>query len=512
MTLLDLLIVVAYLGGVIAVGARFARRQKTTAHYFVGDRRMPWWAIAASIVATETSTITFLSVPAIAYARGGNLTFLQLPIGYVVGRAAVALLFMPAYFKGELLTVYQLLASRFGGAVKGLSASLFIATRTVGDGIRLLLTGIVLAQVAAQLKTEKALVSAASLDTAVAVAVVAIGLVLVAFTLWGGMEAVVWIEVVQLFLYLGGAAAAAWVLAGKIPGGLGGALDLAREAGKLRVFDFSLALAPAGGSYATFWAALFGGALLTMSTHGTDQYLVQRYLTTDRPSRAAAALLTSGVVVLLQFGFFLVIGLLLFAHYRPDALPGYATASRFLPFERPDDVFGNFISKELPTGLAGLVVAAILAAALSSSLNAVAAAGLNDLYRPLRPGLWDRHYLNASRLFTLLAGLAQIGVALAVSQSRRSALDAALAAASLFNGPILGVFLLGTFTKRAGKAAALVGMAAGLAASVAVWKLTALPWLWYAAVGSLTTLAVGGVAGLFAAPPAGENGAGGPAA
>ncbi|HKC24774.1 MAG TPA: hypothetical protein VKF32_08515, partial [Thermoanaerobaculia bacterium] len=334
----------------------------------------------------------------------------------------------------------------------------------------------------------------ASPESAVPWAVAGLGLVMIVFTFWGGMEAVIWIEVVQLGIYLFGAAAAAAVLAARVPGGLHGALETAARFGKLRLFDFSLTGA---GSFTTFWAGLIGGAFLTMSTHGTDQYLVQRYLCTDRPRRAAAALLSSGAVVLAQFAGFLTIGLLLFAFYRPFELPGYATGPAAAPFARGDAVFPDFITHHLPSPLGGLVIAAILAAAMSSSLNSIAATAVNDLYRPFHQGRDDRHYLNVSKLLTVVAGVAQIAVGVALVSSPTSALDKALAVASLINGPILGVFLLGTFTKRAGRTAALAGMSAGLAVILVVWRATDVSWPWYAAIGSLTTLAVGAAVGAF---------------
>jgi SSS family transporter len=470
---LDLAIVVAYLAFVVGAGGFFARRQKTTRQYFFGGRRVPWWAISLSIVATETSTVSFISVPGILFSEGGDFAFLQLVFGYLLGRVVIAVLLLPSYFRGELQTVYQLLESRFGGAVKSLAAGLFVVMRTVADGVRLLLTAFVLAAVYRAFRPD------ADAGAIVVASVVAIGAVMVLFTLLGGMEAVIWIEVVQLFLYVGGALAAGLVLLEKIPGGWEAILALGREHGKLRLFHFEL---DATRSF-TFWSGLVGGCFLTMSTHGTDQFLVQRYLCTDRARKAAAALLSSGVLVLAQFVGFLLIGLLLFAYYRPfEAAGGFPLAG--------DQVFPDFITRGLPSGLSGLVVAAIFAAAMSSSLNSIAATAVSDLYRPLRPRAGDAHYLRVSRALTLGAGIAQIAVALAIRGSSRSALATALSVASLLNGPVLGVFLLGA-TRATGAAAALFGMSAGLAAVLAVWRWTPLAWPWYAAVGSLTTLSVG---------------------
>ena len=476
MRFLDIAIVLGYLAGVIAAGAYFSRRQKTTAQYFLGGRRVPWWAISASIVATETSTITFLSVPGLAFREGGDFGFLQLVFGYLLGRVVISLVLIPSYFRRELLTVYQLLQTRFGGAVKALAAGLFVVMRIVADGVRLLLTAFVLAAVYA------AVTGSAALDAAVVGSILVIGVVMILFTYLGGIEAVIWVEVVQLGIYVAGAIAAAAVLLARIPGGWEAARSLGEEYGKFRLFHFEVDWTKPF----TFWAGLIGGCFLTMSTHGTDQYLVQRYLCTDRPRRASAALFASGAVVLVQFTGFLLIGVLLFAFYRPFET-GFALTG--------DRVFADFIIRHLPSGLSGLVVAAIFAAAMSSSLNAIAATAVSDLYRPIAPDRDDRHYLVVSRWLTLAAGAAQIGVALAIRRQTRSALDTALAVASILNGPVLGVFLLGTFARRAGKTAAFAGMAAGLAAVVAVWKLTPLAWPWYTLVGSATTVAVGSLLG-----------------
>jgi SSS family solute:Na+ symporter len=474
--LLDIAIVFGYLAGVVAAGAFFARRQKTTAQYFLGGRNVPWWAISASIVATETSTITFISVPGLIYSQGGDFGFLQLVFGYLLGRVVISVLLIPSYFRRELLTVSELLQTRCAGAVKALAASLVDTLRPVADGVRLLLTAFVLAAVYA------AFSAGAGVDAAVVASILILGVVMILFTFFGGMEAVIWIEVVQLGIYVAGAIAAATVLLAKIPGGWDAARALGEAHGKFRLFHFEWDLTRPF----TFWAGLIGGCFLTMSTHGTDQYLVQRYLCTDRPRRAKAALLTSGVVVLAQFTGFLLIGLLLFAFYRPFE-HGWALAG--------DRVFPDFITRHLPSGISGLVVAAIFAAAMSSSLNSIAATAVTDLYRPLAPRRDDRHYLVVSRWLTLLAGIAQIAVALAIRHMTRSALDAALSVASILNGPVLGVFLLGAFSRRAGTGAAFAGMAAGLVAVLAVWRLTPVAWPWYTLVGSLTTLAVGALLG-----------------
>ncbi len=494
MQTLDLIIIFGYLIGVTLFGVWFSSKQETTEDYFVGDRNVPWWAIAASIVATETSTITFISVPGIAFAKNGNFQFLQLVFGYMLGRIVISLLFIPMYFRGELQTVYQLLGDRFGNKVKMLASALFVVMRNIADGIRLLLTAIVLSAVYVAFQPN------ANADYVVVGSIVLLGAVMIIFTFYGGMEAVIWVEVVQLAIYIGGAIAAAIVLLNQIDGGMPQVLEIGQQFDKFDLFDFTLDFTK---TY-TFWAGIVGGCFLTMSTHGTDQYLVQRYLCTDRASRASLALLSSGAVVLGQFIGFLFIGVLLFAFYAPFNAAEYTNAGVLnsgvpatFPFAGGDKVFPDFITKFMPTGLSGLVVAAIFAAALSSSLNSIAATFVNDLYKPFARDKSDRHLLKISGWLTLIIGIVQIAVALIVMKQNRSALDQALSIASLFNGPVLGVFLVGTFIKRANETAALTGMAASILLMLYIKFGTNIAWTWYVLIGSLTTLLVAWLASLF---------------
>ncbi|CAN5663489.1 sodium:solute symporter [soil metagenome] len=489
----DLIIIFGYLIGVTLFGMWFAQKQETTEDYFVGDRSVPWWAIAASIVATETSTITFISVPGIAFAKGGNFQFLQLVFGYMLGRVVISLLFIPMYFRGELQTVYQLLGTRFGTKVKMLASALFVVMRNIADGIRLLLTAIVLAAVYVAFQPN------ADTNLVIIGSIVLLGAVMIIFTYYGGMEAVIWVEVVQLGIYIGGAIAAAVVILNQIDGGMPSVLSIGQQFDKFDLFDFTLDFTKTF----TFWAGLIGGCFLTMSTHGTDQYLVQRYLCTNKPSRAALALLSSGAVVLGQFIGFLFIGVLLFTFYAPYNATEYANAGVLnsgipatFPFTGGDKVFPDFITQHMPSGLSGLVVAAIFAAALSSSLNSIAATFVNDLYKPFRQNLADKHYLKVSHWLTLFFGVVQIVVAIAAMKQNSSALSQALSIASLINGPILGVFLVGAFIKRANQKTALIGMSASILVMTYVILATKIAWTWYALIGSLVTLLVAWLASL----------------
>ena len=506
MPTLDLAIIAAYFAGTILLGAWFSRRQKDLKYYFVSGRDLPWWVIMASIVSTETSAVTFISVP--GYAFGTDYTFLQLPMGYIVGRVVVSVIFVPAYFRGEVLTVYQLLEGRFGGTVKQLASGLFLVTRTLSDGFRLFATALVLAALFVAMpgvrSAVEAMVPASDPANALLVAaVVALGLAMIVYTFLGGMTALIWTDVIQLAIYLIGALASAFILWQEIPGGWNEITRLATAGHKLRVFDFTLDLTR---GY-TFWSGVIGGAFLTTATHGTDQFMVQRYLCSDSERSGRKALLVSGVFVFVQFALFLVIGTLLYVFYTAHA-PGELASLTIDGRVASDRVFPQFIVTHLPAGLMGLVVAAILAAAMSSSLNASAAAALTDFYQPLTGGTrGERHYLNVSRLFTIVFGLLQILVGLAAIQISRRIVDEVLGIASFTNGVILGVFLLGTFTVIVGRRGAFVGMALGAFVMLAVRVLTAVNWQWYVLIGSMATLAAGVAVSRIVGERARESGA-----
>ncbi|MCS6804834.1 MAG: sodium:solute symporter [Acidobacteriota bacterium] len=465
---LDLVIIVGYLVAIVLFGASFKRHQKNLKDYFLGGQQVPWWAISLSIVATETSTLTFIGVPGLSYAANGNMTFLQLVMGYLVGRIIISVLFIPSYFRGQLLTVYQLLEHRFGDRVKMLAASIFLVMRNLADGVRLLATAVVL-------------MALTGIDDITSIVVM--GVVMIIFTYLGGMAAVIWTEVVQLFVYIGGAALAAYILLSEIPGGWQEVQAVGTIFNKFQVFDFTWDVSQ---TY-TFWAGVIGGAFFTTSTHGTDQFLVQRYLCTASSRQATAALLSSWVIIFAQFVGFLLIGIMLFTFYQ-----------RFPPmttFARQDDAFPYFIIHHMPAGLSGLVVAAIFAAALSSSLNSSAATTLSDLIHPLRkrsnPAPDDEaRDLRLSHTLTIFWGLVQIGVAIMARESK-SLLEAGLSIAALTNGSLLGVFLLGTLTTRVTETGALIGMITGLGVMLWVKLGTSIAWPWHVLLGSLVTFSSG---------------------
>jgi solute:Na+ symporter, SSS family len=496
MQTLDLVILTAYLLGTVLFGAWFSRSQRSVKDYFVSGRRMPWWAITGSIVATETSTVTFISVPGFAFAN--NFTFMQLVIGYMIGRVFVILLFVPAYFRGELLTVYQLLGERFGSAVKRFASGLFLITRTLADGFRLFATGLVLAALllGAPGVTDRVSGWFPALEPITSVlvfSVLVIGVATIVYTYLGGMAAVIWTDVIQLTVYLTGAVIAAFILVGQVPGGWSEIAEVGAAAGRFRWFDFEFDVTR---SY-TFWSGVLGGAFLTTATHGTDQLMVQRYLCSRSPAQARVALIASGAIVFVQFMLFLLIGAMLYVFYTgyaPEEIARFTVDGRL----QTDRIFPLFIVEHLPVGLVGLVCAAIFSAAmstLSSSLNSSAAAAMGDFYMPLtNHARSEAHYLRLSRLFTAAWGVLQITVALLAIQLSRRVVDEVLGIASFTNGIILGVFLLGTFAPRVRHRSAFAGIAVGAAVMLAVKLLTPVTWQWYVAIGSTITFATGWLA------------------
>ncbi len=505
---LDLAVLVTYMAGIVAFGAYFSKSHHTIQDYFVSGKTIPWWAIMGSIVATETSTVTFISVPGYAYT--GNLTFLQLVMGYMIGRIAVSILFIPAYFKGQLLTVYQLLGERFGGPVKRLASAVFILTRSFADGFRLFATGLVLAAVLRAMPRmddlSRAWFPAADPTYVILIVSVAvIGVATMIYTYHGGMTAVIWTDVVQLVVYLIGAVIAAVILLREIPGGWSEVRAIAGPAGKFRIFDFTVSLTK---NY-TFWSGVIGGAFLTTATHGTDQLMVQRYFCASNEHEARKALLWSGVVVFAQFVLFLLIGTMLFVYYTRYA-PGEIGAFMQDGRIQGDRIFPYYIVRHLPPGVVGLVLAAIFAAAmstLSSSLNSSSAAAVNDFYVPATGGRrGDRHYLNTSRVLTAVFGAIQIAVAVvAISLSKR-VVDEVLGIASFTNGVILGVFFLGTLST-VGQRSAFAGILGGSAIMLAIKLGTAVTWQWYVLIGSISTFTIGWLAARLTADQSRERSA-----
>lgn len=473
---IDIAVIAVYVSGCTALGAWLGSKSQGLKGYFLGESNIPAWAVMVSIVATETSTATFLSVPGVAY--GGDFTYLQLAFGYLLGRVVVATVLLPAYFRGQIFTAYQLLQTRFGGPTRTTASILFLIARSLGDGLRLFLAAKVLQQLT---------------NWPIQNAIVAVAAITVVYTFLGGIRAVIWTDVIQFSVYIVGAVVALFILANKLPGGWDTIFKTAGDAHKFRLFDFSFDLTRPF----TFWAGLIGGMVLNTATHGADQMMVQRYLAARSQRQAALALVGSGFLILAQFALFLFIGVSLWVFYLKTG-----TADRIV---KSDDAFVYFIVHYLPTGVLGLVIAAIFSAAmgtLAGSLNAAASTIVNDLYRPLSGRADEAHLMRVSRVMTAVWGVVLAVVAFGATGLQQNVVVNALSIASFVTGILLGLFLLGILTTRVGQTAAFVGLVAGVSAVSYARFGTPLAWPWYALVGSSTVFGVGLLASLaLPAPP-----------
>ncbi|HZM09107.1 MAG TPA: sodium:solute symporter [Candidatus Limnocylindrales bacterium] len=470
---IDLSVIAVYLTGVTAFGLRFRKRQRTLKDYFLADKQIAWWAISLSIVAAETSTLTIISVPGLAYEK--DFRFLQLVIGYLAGRFLICLVLIPQYFRGELVTAYQLMERRFGQKLRALTAGLFLITRAAAEGVRVfavaIVVGIALSSLLAGLGDFARDVSAIAIVT----------LLTLIYTFEGGMAAVIWTDVVQLAIYISGTVAGFFTLLHLVPGGWSTVQSIAGEAGKFRVFDFSWNFY----STYTFWSGLIGGAFLTTASHGTDQLIVQRLLAARSERQSKIALMTSWIVVMAQFSLFLVVGAMLFVFYKlfPPAVP----------FTRIDTIFTIFVVTKMPHGISGLLISAILAAAmsnLSAALNSLSSTTVVDFYGRWRPQSTEEHRVRLSRFATIGWALVLFVLAM-LARHGGKVLEVGLSIASVAYGSLLGVFLLGVLTKRTSERGAMVGMVFGFLLNVYLWLFTRVPFTWYVAMGSCATMIVG---------------------
>jgi SSS family transporter len=472
MRIVDLAVIAAYLLFITWFGARFKEKQGSLKDYFLGGRGAPWWAIAFSIVSAETSTLTVIGTPALSF--GGNFTFLQLIMGYLLGRIVISTLFLPQYFRGEMFTAYELMQRRFGKRIRKFTAGIFLVLRAMAEGVRVFAVSTVVSIV---------------LGTGELLSIFMIVCLTLFYTFEGGMTAVIWTDVVQMFLYVGGALASFFLMLHMIPGGWPHVLTLGEAAHKFQLFDFRFSLtAEFFLRKYSFWGGVLGGCFLTTASHGTEQLLVQRLLAARNERESRLALFSSWVVVMFQFTLFLMVGVLLFTFYRDNGMK---------PPDVMDKIYPLFIWSHLPAGLAGLVIAAILAAAmsnLSAALNAMASTTIMDFVKPLWPKFEDAQLLKLARWATVAWGIILFAIGL-LARHVTSVLEAGLSIASILYGALLGVFLLGVLTKKPGEWAAIIGMSAGLMTTIILQRYVA--YTWFVISGSLVTLAVGYLAGFF---------------
>ena len=464
----DWIVVLVYLLAITWFGVQFRKRQQSIHTYFLGGQRTPVWALALSIVATETSILTVIGTPGIAYA--GDMAFMQLVMGYMVGRVVICLVLIPSYFKGSMFTAYELMQRRFGARVKHATASMFLVTRALAEGVRVFAIATVVGVV---------------LGTDDIWSILIISALTLIYTFEGGLTAVIWTDVVQLLIYVSGTVVAFFVALSLIPGGW---TEVVATAGhKFTLWNFSTDYTV---TY-TFWAGVIGGAFLNFASHGVDQLIVQRLLAARNERESKVSLLSSGAVIFLQFALFLVVGIVLYTFYQLHPAEQVPSPN--------DRIFPTFVVAHLPHGVSGIMVAAMLAAAmanLSGALNALASTTVIDFYRPFfKRDATAEQQLRVSKRMTFIWGLVLTALAV-MSRGLRSLLEAGLTIASITYGSMAGAFLLAVLTRKANERGTIIGMAAGLVSMLLIWYATPIAWTWYVLIGTTITFDVGYIASL----------------
>lgn len=485
---LDLIIVAAYLIGITVLGIYKAGKQKSTKDYFLGGKEMKWWAVGFSIVASETSTLTFISIPGLAYKT--NMFFLQVAFGYLVGRLLVAIFFIPAYYKGDLETAYDFIGKRFGINLRKITSTTFIITRVLASGVRLFATAIPVHLITGLNYAESILI---------------IGIFTLIYTYLGGLKAVVSMDVVQLFIYLSGAVVTVFLILGYLPGGFGDVVRFATaNENKFAIFNLNT-----GKNFWDFLSSPYtllggflGGTFLTMASHGTDQLLVQRLLGLKTKWESQKALMLDAFLIVIQFAFFLFLGLCLYAFYNAVPFNQLTIKATGAMLSTPDEIYPKFIVENLPMGIAGLLIAGVLASAmgtLSSAISSLASSTYLDLFKMTKKGksLNSKQEILWSKIFTLFWGILLIGGAMLFRDSKNPVVEIGLTIASFTYGGLLGVFLLGLFFKNTKQINAIIGFACGILGMVFIIYFTSIAWTWYTMIGVGFTFIAANISALF---------------
>lgn len=467
---LDYFIIAVYLIGIAVFGVISGGRQKSVKDYFLGSTSVPWWAVCFSIVAAETSTLTFISIPGLSYLT--NLNFLQVTAGYLLGRIIVAAVFLPAYYKGELKTAYTYLETRFGAKTRNYASVVFLFTRTAADGVRLFATAIPLKLL---------------LGIDYPIAIIIIALVSLIYTYTGGVKGIIWVDVIQMFIYISGAVLAGIFILNLLPDGWNSVVSAASPGNKFEIFNWGFA-GSLNGFFAdpyTLIGGILGGAFLSMASHGTDQLIVQRLLAAKDLKESRKAVVGSGIIIIVQFALFLIIGVMLYAYYgRIDM--------------KPDEIFPHFIINVLPPGVSGIIIAGLFAAAMSTlagSMSSLSSSTMMDLFQPLigRKG----NELFISRLITIFWAFMLVLSAIFFMNTSTAVVELALSIASFTYGGLLGTFLLGIFFKKTDQGSALTGFTLAIIVMVFVISFKVAAWTWYTIIGVAVTLLSGYVVSLF---------------
>ncbi len=464
LTVIDLLVIVLYLLLCVVIGIRAGGRPTDSTSYFKTDGKVPWWAVSLSVVATETSMLTVISIPAVAYL--GSFVFLQIVFGYVIGRLVVAWLILPSYFTGEQKTAYTFFKERFGPNFQRLISIVFLLTRLLADGVRLFAAAIPIKVIT-------------GLDYPVSISIIAA--LTLAYTYYGGLKSVIWIDVLQLIVYTFGGAFVIWYAGTHIVDPL---IPMLADAGKLQVLEWPDRLQLVFTEPYNVIGAVLGGMFLSMASHGVDHLMVQRLLACGELKKAQTAIVASGFLVFGQFVLFLFVGMAIYGYYN-----GLSIAE--LNLTQADEVLLKFINEEIPVGIAGLLIAGLFAAAmstLSSSLSALSSSTLFDIF----PKLSDLpESMKISRGFTLMWTMVFILFAISFTSTDNPVIELGLAIAGFTYGGLLGAFFTGRYTSidRSSATIALFVCVFSMAAIIFLGNI-AYPWYTLTGVSIFITVAL----------------------
>jgi len=500
----DWTIILLYLLGIVGLGFWFGKDQHNTRDYFLGSKSVPWWGIGLSIVAAETSALTIIGVPAMAY--GGNLAFLQMVVGYVIARIVLAIVLVPHYFKGEIYSPYELFGNTFGPAARQTAGGFFLISETLAAGVR-----VYVASIPVKLMLGDQLLGWGTGDPILGAIFLFVVLSLI-YTYVGGVKAVIWTDAVQFGLFLLGGLFALAYIPSLVKGGLGTVLHDAAAGGKLHWLNLA---PPPGSSWFLFlvgapfnlWMGVIGGTVMVLSSHGAEQLIVQRVLACRTVAEGRKALALSAVIIFPLFLIFLLVGAMLWVFYQghPFQIP--------LPEPRPgsgikanDFIFPIFMMTEVPHVLKGFLIVAILSAAMSSvssALTSLSSVATMDFVRPLQPQKSEAYFLRFSKLATVGWAIVLIGIAY-LSRQVEFVLNAAFSLRGLTSGALVGGLALAIFWRRSRGLPVIAGMLVSLVAMTAIqwlpkWSATQgwwqhvvgteFFWPWYTLIGACITLA-----------------------
>ena len=464
MSLIDYVIIIVFMGGVFIAGTLLGRGVTNIKGYFSANNDLPWWAVMLSIVAAETSVLTFLSIPGLAYL--GNFSFLQVCMGYIVGRVIISFVLLPMYSGGKFITVYQAITEKAGVPMQRVMSITFMFTRLLADGVRLFAVAIPLS-----------MITGLSFMQSIWI----LGIVTIFYTWFGGIRAVVWMDVAQWVIYISAGIIALWV-GSKILPDISNSLSIVLEQGKAQIFDWKFSLK----GYNIF-SGVIGGAMLSMASHGTDQLIVQRVLSCKNMKDSRKALIGSGVVVFFQFALFMIIGLMMYMVWNGASLG-------MLGLHKPDALFTKFIIENLPPVVKGIAVAGIFAAAmstLSGSLSSLSSSTIVDILKPIfKDKIDDKKLLYYGRIATLSWGILMVGGASLFRNINNPLIEIGLSVASFTYGGMLGVFILVRFFKKVETWQYMVSFFGAIITMIFVIKFTEIHWTWYVLIGNLATIII----------------------